>query len=263
MRRVLISHSWNHPASQARLTDLLKRHSYEYFDHSITIDAPLQAFSREQLLAQLANRISQVSAVVVLCTEDAHKRETLGFEMKEAIRQGKRLVAVKPWGEGTAPIPRLIESHADAIVGFRGDQIIPAIEGANTRNLADYRIAEDEDVRSLAHWITRAAAGAILVGALTAKTWLPRLNHALASMGFQVVWDGPSSVSGELIKNGAIGAAVGFFISALLDGDDDLAVTLTGAGAALGVGTTLLKRLSLRITETPQGFTAQYLPLPR
>ncbi len=261
MRRVLISHSWDHPEQYDRLRSLLSQHQYEFIDRSVARDDPLDSSSSLDLRRQLAARISQVSSVLLMATDDVHKKPFVNFEVEEALRQGKRLVAVKPWGAASGPVPRLIDEFADAIVGFRGDQIVPALDGENIRNLSEYIIAEEEDLRNLAHWIVRGTAVTVILATLTAPVWLPRLNCAIESLGVRLYWHSGPPATEEVLVRGAIGALIGGLAGTLLD-DRRLAFTLAAAGGAIGAGSAVVKALSLQLVGCAEGLKVRYQQLP-
>lgn len=260
MRRVLISHSWAHSDLLTRLFALLERHQYDFYDHSITGDAPLPDMPTPDLKAELSRRIEQVSTVVVLATEDVHKRPFVIHEIAEAVRLGKRIVAVKPLGQAAGPVPRLIDQHAHAIVGFRGEQIGEAIDGKDIRNLAEYRIAESEDLTNLAHWVVRGTAGVVIVGALTAGAWLPRLNSLLSQHGVRLRIDGVAPEPEEVIERALVGALLGAGIG-LLVGDARLAGTLALVGGGIGAGSALATTLTVRVLPGCGLFEARYMPV--
>lgn len=233
--RIFISHSWDHPDQHDRLIGLLDRKGYDFYDHSITMDQPLPVISMERLKADLSERISRVSCVVFLATDDAHKKSVVKYEVEEALRQRKRVIGIKPFGSARGPIPKLMDEYADAIVGFRTDQIISAIEGENIRNMSVYQIAEDEDLYNLAHWILRASSGVILAASVTGSSWLPQLNALLRQWGIQVVVQGPAPTFGQHIKRILIGAGIWSALG-LLFKDRRMILTLAAAGSAVGAG---------------------------
>jgi hypothetical protein len=260
MRRLLISHSWSAPESHTRLTSLLARRGYEFFDHSVLKEDPLDVMSEADLRHQLADRISHVSTVVVAATEDAHKKRGVRFEIEEAVRAGKRIVAVKPLGLASAPIPKIIDQYADAIVGFRAENIVAAIEGEDIRNLSSYLIAEDEDVRRLAHWISRSAAGVTIVGALTHERWLPKVDEVLQGLGYGLSWKEAPPAPQEVFRNVLIGAGIGLVMGLL--GRGRWPATLALAGGAAGGLWTIGRRLMIERSRDQGRFVARYSHAP-
>jgi len=259
MRRLLVSCSWSHPDQLHRLASLLIRHGYEYDDRTVFPDAPIPASSHGDLRAKLSQRIANVSTVVVLATEDAHRKELVNFEVEEAIRQGKRVVAVQPLGTAHGPVPRVVAEHADAIVSFRGTQITDALEGANIRNVGQHPIAEEEAIRDLAHWIARGTCGAVVVGAFTIESWLPRLNSALADLGVEVVSDGHAPDPGDVMRGALVGGGLGYLAGHLCQ-DARMAATLAVLGAAIGAGVVSQRAMKLRLARVDGMLHAQYLP---
>ena len=54
--------------------------------------------------------------------------EWIEYEVDEAVRMGKYIIGVRPWGQQR--IPAIIQDNADVMVGWNSDSVIGAIEGS-------------------------------------------------------------------------------------------------------------------------------------
>lgn len=66
-----------------------------------------------------------------------HDSEWVDYEVRNAAKQGKRIVGVFVRGAKDSDVPPALEELADAIVGWNKDSIIGAINGASTFSKAD------------------------------------------------------------------------------------------------------------------------------
>jgi hypothetical protein len=258
MKRVLISHSWDHGESYEKLCELLSRHGYEFFDHSIASSEPLSANGEDDLRRRLANRIAEVSTVLVMVTDDAHEKPGVQLEVEEAVRQQKRLIAVWPWGKAETPVPRIVDDNAHAIVSFRGNEVIDAIEGEDIRRLPSYFVSETEDIKTLVSWIVNAASAATIVGCVAAHHVIPRINDALKLNGYmlEVEIEKPLPTASQVLAAAAVGALIAVIIVRVAGWRWLKTIALLGgAGGALWrVG----RSVRLQTKVGPDGFCAQY-----
>ena len=134
-RHVFISHHHADDAEVDKLTDLLTRRGNDIRNSSIRAKPSNQArldrgeVKDETIRRLLRMKISWASTVVVLIGEDTHTRPWVDWEIKQAQRQGKRIVGVFVRGGTDAHKPAALELYASAIVGWTSAKIIEAIEG--------------------------------------------------------------------------------------------------------------------------------------
>jgi hypothetical protein len=246
MKKILISHSWTKPEAHAEITGLLQRRNYEFMDRSVLPSEPLTARSESDLKRQLSSRISEVSTVLIASTEDAHRKPLVQYEIEECVRQGKRLIAVQPLGLAGNPVPKIVDNHANAIVGFRSEQIIAAIEGEDIRNQSSYVIAEQDDIDHRLHVIVQCASVAAIVGVLTHKQWLPEARAFLEKRGYVFRQSAPLPPNDQILEHMVLWGAIGLLVGAILGGRWAATMAL-GAGAVAGTnimtaGMTIQKR---------------------
>jgi hypothetical protein len=233
----------------SEITDLLQRNGYDFIDRSVLPTEPLSAVSEADLRRQLSQRIRQVSTVVVAATEDAHRKPLVQYEIEESAHQGKRLVAVQPLGFAGKPVPKIVDDHANAIVGFRYEQIVAAIEGADIRNHSSYVIAENDDIHRIAHSTARVASVFLILGVLTNERWLPKAQVFLKDRGYVLHQHTPLPPRNEIIGNMFVWGLIGLIVGIAAGGRWPATLAL-GAGAmagafSMGSGMSVAKRAAL------------------
>ncbi len=135
-RHVFISHHHADDEEVGKLTDLLAGRGYDIRNSSIRAKpANQQRLDRglvkdDTIRRLLRMKISWATTVVVLIGKDTHTRPWVDWEVKEANRQGKRIVGVYIRGGTDADSPAALERYASAIVGWNSDRVLAAIDGA-------------------------------------------------------------------------------------------------------------------------------------
>lgn len=252
MKKILVSHSWTTPETHSEITDLLQRKGYDFIDRSVLPSEPLSALSETDLRRQLSQRIRQVSTVVVAATEDAHRKPLVQYEIEESVRQGKRLVAVQPLGSAGRPVPKIVDDHANAIVGFRSEQIVAAIEGEDIRNQGSYVIAENDDIHRTAHSTARVVSAVLILGVLTNERWLPKAQAFIEDRGYVLHQQTPLPPRNEIMGNMLVWGLIGLIVGMAAGGRWPATLAL-GAGAmagaySMGSGMSVAKRAPLEHT---------------
>jgi MTH538 TIR-like domain (DUF1863) len=134
-RHVFISHHHADDAEVDKLTSLLSRAGYDIRNSSIRAKPANQerldkGLVRPEVIQRLLRRkISWAGKVVVLVGKDTHNRKWVDWEIKQAHKQGKRIVGVYARGGADADLPDSLEKYASAIVGWNSGCIMDAIDG--------------------------------------------------------------------------------------------------------------------------------------
>lgn len=82
----------------------------EFRDYSVK--APFD----EKWKTQCKERIAQTSMVIVMIGQDTASREAVDWELREAYKQGKKVIGVRIYGDRNDPIPEpLLENKAPVI----------------------------------------------------------------------------------------------------------------------------------------------------
>jgi hypothetical protein len=130
-KNVFISHVHEDDELLPGLKELIARGGMEVRDYSITSDKPNDAENEQYIKREiLAPRIDWASTLVVLITHDTAQSPYVNWEIKHAVGLGKRVIGVFARGATDADIPEELERCGDAaIVGWRGDRVVDAING--------------------------------------------------------------------------------------------------------------------------------------
>ena len=127
---VFISHIHEDDAGLAKLKGLLASNGMTARDYSINADNPNNAHSENYIKSQiLAPRIRQCSTLLVYISRETRDSSYVNWEIEYAARQEKTIVGVWAHGEAECEVPEALHDYADAVVGWRGNRIIDAIEG--------------------------------------------------------------------------------------------------------------------------------------
>lgn len=130
IKNVFISHIHEDDAGLDKLKSLLGRNGMNIRDYSINSDKPNNAQSEGYIKSEiLAPRIRACGTMVVYITPDTKVSDYVNWEIEYAQKQGKRIVGVWAHGQKDCEIPEALDEYADAIVGWRGNNIIDAING--------------------------------------------------------------------------------------------------------------------------------------
>ena len=129
-RNVFVSHVHEDDAGLTDLKQLLASHGMTVRDYSIRSDNPNNAHAEDYIKYEiLAPRIRQCSALVVYVSPDTRWSDWVNWEIEYAHKEGKRIVGAYENGAAGCRLPDALEAYADALVPWRGEDIIGAIEG--------------------------------------------------------------------------------------------------------------------------------------
>ncbi|WP_073835714.1 TIR domain-containing protein [Micromonospora sp. CB01531] len=129
---VFISHRHEDDALVAGLKDLLKRQGANVRDSSVTSETPNRAKDPDYIKSLLAERIQWAGKIVVIVSPDTKKHHWVDWEIEYANRHpDKRIIGVWAPNAHGCDLPEPLERHADAVVAWRADAIIRALNGEN------------------------------------------------------------------------------------------------------------------------------------
>ena len=129
-KNIFISHVHEDDEGLVDFKRLMKRNGVTPRDYSIRSDNPNNAHDENYIKHQiLAPRIRQCSALVVYISPDTRWSPWVNWEIEYAHKCGKIIVGAYEIGTAGCELPDALESYGDAVVGWRGNDIIDAIEG--------------------------------------------------------------------------------------------------------------------------------------
>lgn len=125
---IFISHAWKYPDDYNRLVTTLRNSLYFTFhDYSINADKSLTSkrVPDYQIRQSLEEQIKHASVVLVPLGMYAAYHDWIQAEVDIAVRLGKPVIGIKPWGQER--LPQEIVSKCNKIVGWNGPSIIDSI----------------------------------------------------------------------------------------------------------------------------------------
>ena len=127
---VFISHRHEDDELIKSLKNLLRGKGVEIRNASVTSDTPNEAYNPDYIKSRiLYPRIRWAGKVIVLITTETKNHEWVDWEIEYANRLDKPIIGVWAHGEAGCELPKPLERHADAVIGWNGDRIIRALEG--------------------------------------------------------------------------------------------------------------------------------------
>lgn len=136
-RHVFISHHHADDAEVDKLTALLTKAGFDIRNSSIRAKPANQRrldrgeVKDETIRRLLRMKISWAQSVIVIIGERTHERPWVNWEIEQAHKQGKRIVGVYARGRTDADLPDMLEKYASAVVGWRSDTMMSAIDGTD------------------------------------------------------------------------------------------------------------------------------------
>ena len=123
---ILISHSWDYSSDYETIKRWLdEAPNFMWTNYSVPLTNPLDVNGKRELKEKLRNRISLCSCVIILSGMYVSYSEWIDYEINEAIRMNKPIIAIKPWGNERVPLK--IQNNATVLVGWNSASLISTI----------------------------------------------------------------------------------------------------------------------------------------
>lgn len=123
---LFISHAWKYDYQYQTVIDWLEKSDLKYYNYSVPEEDPLHSGSKSQLKIDLTNQIKPASCVVIIAGMYDVYSEWIQYEINEALRMGKYIIGIRPWGAQKMPL--IVQTYADEIIGWNSDSLIKAIK---------------------------------------------------------------------------------------------------------------------------------------
>lgn len=101
---LFISHSWDYSEHYDQIKQWLNEDSISWKDYSVPVDNPIDTNKKKELKEKLTSKISLSSAIIVISAMYATYSEWIDYEIDEAVRMGKVIIGIKPWGQERVPV---------------------------------------------------------------------------------------------------------------------------------------------------------------
>ncbi|MEZ2773178.1 TIR domain-containing protein [Acinetobacter pseudolwoffii] len=124
--RVFISHSWKYSDKYCRAVKFLNDDpNFQWTNSSVPEDRAFYGMTNAQLKEQITKQISYAQCVVILAGMYTNHSDWIGYEIDEALRMKKPIVAIIPWGAERTPLR--VTLAANEVVGWNSKSITSAI----------------------------------------------------------------------------------------------------------------------------------------
>lgn len=128
--RLFISHAWRYGSDYDRLVTLLNNaNNFSYYNYSAPRERPLfpqgTPVTNAEIARMITAKIKPAQVVIVLCGMYAAHSDWMKYEVDEAVRMGKPIIAVAPWGQTNCP--SYVLERASTLVHWNTQSIVTAI----------------------------------------------------------------------------------------------------------------------------------------
>lgn len=121
---LFVSHAWDYNERYNTVIDWLDQH-LSYKNYSVPEHDPLDAKNTEKLKAALTEQIKHANIVIIISGMYYSHSEWMSYELTEAIRMEKTIIALKP--RGNKRMPKEVLFVADEQVNWNAQSLIDAI----------------------------------------------------------------------------------------------------------------------------------------
>ena len=125
-RKLFISHSWNYDEHYYQLVNWLNEApNFQWHNYSVPRDDSCDEVTNKGLTDCILKQMRPAQCIVILAGMYASHSKWIEFEIDEAVRMGKTIIGVKPWGQER--IPQKIQDNATIMVGWNQNSVVDAI----------------------------------------------------------------------------------------------------------------------------------------
>ena len=125
-RHIFVSHAWKYDSDYNTVINWLNSSNLDFSNYSVPSHDPLDAYNTKKLENALTKQISPSNIVIAISGMYASHSNWIEYEIDEAVRMGKIIIGLKPWGQER--IPLIISNAATEMVGWNSSSLINAIK---------------------------------------------------------------------------------------------------------------------------------------
>jgi hypothetical protein len=123
---IFISHAWSYSEHYWTVVKWFNEASnFDWKNCSVPNHDSLPDKTSSGLSAGMRRQISPAQVAVILGGMYAAHSAWIEYEINEAKRMGKSIIAVKPWGQERVPL--IVQNNADILVGWNSASVIQAV----------------------------------------------------------------------------------------------------------------------------------------
>ena len=126
-RMIFISHAWNRSDHYNKIVEWFDgAHNFSWSNCSVPSTNALGDTTATGLSKGMTRQLNPSQVVVILAGMYAAHSDWIEFEIDEAVRLGKPILAVKPWGQER--IPRIVQDASSIDpVGWNSASVIAGV----------------------------------------------------------------------------------------------------------------------------------------
>lgn len=125
-RMLFISHAWQYEQHYNQLVLWFDdANNFSWKNCSVPSTDALTDKTSKGLSESMTRQISPAQGVIVLAGMYAAHSEWIKYEINEAVRMGKTIIGVRPWGQER--VPTVVSENAHVMVNWQSKSIIDAV----------------------------------------------------------------------------------------------------------------------------------------
>jgi MTH538 TIR-like domain (DUF1863) len=125
-RTLFISHAWRHSEHYSKIVQWFEEApNFLWKNCSVPSDDALPDKTSKGLSDGMTRQISPAQGVIILAGMYAAHSAWIDFEINQAVRMGKVIIGVKPWGQER--VPSNVQNAATVMVGWNSQSVIGAV----------------------------------------------------------------------------------------------------------------------------------------
>lgn len=125
-RKLFISHAWSYADSYNTVVGWLNdAANFKWSNYSVPQHDSCSERTTAGLKRCLTRQESPAQGIIIIAGMYAAHSDWIDYEIDEAVRMGKTIIGVRPWGSARTPLK--ITNNADVIVNWNSASLIQAI----------------------------------------------------------------------------------------------------------------------------------------
>ena len=125
-KNIFISHAWNYNDDYYTIIEWLDRSLILYHNYSVPEHDPVDAKNTVKLKKALTEQMKHASIVIIIAGMYASHSNWIQYEIDEAVRMGKKIIAIKPRGNKRIPVE--VQKAAHKIVNWNSTALVDAVK---------------------------------------------------------------------------------------------------------------------------------------
>ena len=125
-RRLFISHAWSYDYHYNKVVEWFDDASnFDWRNYSVPSHDACSETTKKGLKECLTRQINPSQGIIILAGMYAAHSDWIDYEIDEALRLGKTIIGVRPWGQERTPIK--IQNAADVMVNWQQSSIVDTV----------------------------------------------------------------------------------------------------------------------------------------